>query len=108
MAEQRNLRPLERRILRLVEQGLDPREIGRRFRRSPEFVERVVDLTRVPRRTAASVVTRAGESLRPIERRVLDLRSQGVSFDELARRFRRGPRHLEQVERLAKLRQPDA
>jgi DNA-binding CsgD family transcriptional regulator len=43
------------------------------------------------------------ERLRPIERRVLALKEAGVSDTEIARRFRRGRRFIEQVESLARM-----
>ena len=49
MADQRSLRPLERCVLRLVDNGVDETEIARRFRRRPEFVGRVIAYTRIPR-----------------------------------------------------------
>ena len=49
MADHRTLRPLERCVLRLVDDGIDEAEIGRRFRRRPEFVKRVIAYTRIPR-----------------------------------------------------------
>jgi hypothetical protein len=41
------LRPLERRVLRWREDGASFDEIAARFRRSPEFIERVVDMARL-------------------------------------------------------------
>jgi transcriptional regulator len=41
--------------------------------------------------------------LRPIERRVLALKQAGVSDTEIARRFRRGRKFIEQVEQLARM-----
>jgi transcriptional regulator len=46
--------------------------------------------------------------LRPIERRVLALKEAGVSDTEIAHRFRRGRRFIEQVEELANLDGRDA
>jgi DNA-binding CsgD family transcriptional regulator len=43
------------------------------------------------------------QRLRPIERRVLALKEAGVPDTEIARRFRRGRRFIEQVESLARL-----
>jgi len=94
-----NLRPLERRILALKDAGEDDVQIGRRFKRSPEFISRVTELARLDGRHAGD----AGASgLRPLERRVIDLRERGVSRDELARRFRRSPDHVARVEHLAR------
>jgi hypothetical protein len=44
-----------------------------------------------------------GRSLRPIERRVLALQRAGYGDGEIARRFRRGPRFIQQVGELARL-----
>jgi transcriptional regulator len=46
--------------------------------------------------------------LRPIERRVLALKDAGVSDTEIAHRFRRGRRFIEQVEELAQIDGRDA
>lgn len=97
MSDQR-LRPLERRLLRLADEGLDERELARRFVRSPEHIGRVLDLARMPGRTGPPPRT---EPLNPLERRILRWREQGVDHDEMAARFRRSPRHIAQVERLA-------
>ena len=99
MADFAHLRPLERRVTRLAEDGVVPDEIGRRFNRSGEFVERVLEFSNLPGRRA--VHTRIG--LRPIERRLLRWRADGASLPELADRFRRGPRYIERVLEFADL-----
>ncbi len=93
------LRPLERRVLAMQADGLDVAEIGRRLKRSPHHVERIIEWTRIPR-------TRPPVRRRPpaIERRVLDLRAAGESHEEIARRFRRSPGFIRQVEGLAHFR----
>lgn len=98
MPTAQTLRPLERRILALKDAGEDDIQIGRRFKRSPQFISRVTELARLDGRHA--VATAAG--LRPLERRVLDLRDRGISREELARRFRRSPDHVARVEHLAR------
>lgn len=102
-----SLRPVERRVLRMSEQGLDDTEIGRRFRHSADWAARVRSLSEVPRPNGHHL---RGDVLRPIERRVLRWRAAGVDYDELAPRFRRSPDFLRRVEALAqyRLRGPDA
>lgn len=94
-----DLRPIERRILALRDQGVETAEIARRFKRSEEFVERILAWTEIPRRR---VPRHAGHS--PVERRVLDLRAEGFSYDEIGMKFRRGPDHIRRVEGYAHLR----
>ena len=101
MADDTGFTPLERRLVRLAEQGLGDDEIGRRFRRSPGFVQRVLALARVPR---GGDGRRTG-TLRPVERRVLKWRENGASPSDIATRFRRQPRSIEQIERLARYKQ---
>ena len=92
-------RPLERRVLSWLERGYDASEVGARFRRSPEFIERVSVLARVPR----EAVQRREPGLRPLERRILRWRDHGTSFDEIATRFRRSPQFIERVVDMAQL-----
>ena len=75
----------------------DLAEIARRFRRSPEFIGRVIDFTRLPGRAASGEV----RLLRPLERRILGWLQQGAAYAEIAARFRRSPDCVERVERLA-------
>jgi len=90
--------PMERRMTRLAEEGLGEEEIARRFRRSPGFVQRVLELAHVPRQGDG----RRPGGLRPVERRVLKWREDGASSSDIAARFRRQPRSIEQIERLAR------
>lgn len=99
-----SLRPLERRVLRLAAAGIDDEEIGRRFRRSPDWARRVRIMADMPRGSRHL----QGDVLRPLERRVLRWRAAGAEPEALAPRFRRTPDFLRQVEFLAhyKLRPP--
>ena len=92
------LRPVERRVLRWVESGLDDAEIGRRFGRGERWVAQVRVLAAMPR-TGSPPVPSGG--LRPIERRLLRWRRQGSDHAELSIRFRRSPGFLARVEQLA-------
>jgi DNA-binding CsgD family transcriptional regulator len=96
-----NLRPLERRVTRLAAAGVPPEEIGRRFHRSGDHIERVLTLASLPDRRAPE--RRVG--LRPLERRLLRWRDAGVPYEELADRFRRGPGYVERVLALAEYKQ---
>jgi DNA-binding CsgD family transcriptional regulator len=95
------LRPLERRVTKLAAAGIVPAEIGRRFNRSENYVERVLVLASVPGRHAPP----SPPGLRPIERRLLRWRDEGVSMQDLADRFRRGPGYIERVLELADYKQ---
>ena len=97
MADHRSLRPLERCVLRLVQNGVDETEIARRFRRRPEFVGRVITYTQIPRTGGAP----GAAALRPVERRVLKWRADGADHAEIGRRFRRSAGHIERIEQLA-------
>jgi DNA-binding CsgD family transcriptional regulator len=99
MEYQTELRPLERAVLRLFSDGVSTVEIGRRFRRSPAHIERVIRYAALPHRRGTD---RPG--LRPIERRVLAWRAAGLDHQELAVRFKRGAGHMRRIEGLAHLR----
>ena len=97
MVDRELLRPMERTVLRLADEGIDEAEIARRFHRTPEFVERVLGYTHLPRRGAphdASV-------LRPLERRILKWRAAGSNHAEIGRRFHRSADNVARVEQLA-------
>jgi hypothetical protein len=97
--EPSGLRPIERRMLRLVDDGMPEAEIATRFRRSPGFVDQVITLARLPGRAAP-----AGDDhlhLRPLERCVLGWRSRGASHAEIAPRFRRSEAFVARVEEFA-------
>lgn len=97
MVDHESLRPVERRILRLVANGVDHIEIARRFRRRPEFVDRVIVFAGMPR----SSVEPAGDELRPVERRILKWRASGAAHADIGRRFHRSAGHIRRIEQLA-------
>jgi DNA-binding CsgD family transcriptional regulator len=93
------LRPLERRVVQLVEDGVGSTEIARRFRRSPEMINRIVRMAALPGRVSRPT---GAEGLRPLERRVLRWRNDGADYNEIGARFGRSAAHVERVERLAR------
>jgi DNA-binding CsgD family transcriptional regulator len=91
-----NLRPLERCVLAMRDDGLSTDEISRRIKRSPGHVERIIAWTELPsRRSAPRVAAKA------FERRVLALRARGESYEQIGGRFRRSPGFIRRVEGLA-------
>jgi hypothetical protein len=92
------LRPVERRIQRLVQQEVPVGDIAQRFRRSPGFIHRVIEMSELSGRTQSNPSSR----LRPVERRILRWRDQGASHADIAPRFHRSPEFVEQVENLAR------
>jgi DNA-binding CsgD family transcriptional regulator len=93
------LRPVERLVLRLVDQGVDDVEIARRLRRSPEMIRRITAMARLPR--TARVAAVPDDGLRPLERRLLRWRHYGATYTEIGARFRRSPAFVERVEAFA-------
>lgn len=85
-------------MIDLVESGIGAEEIGERFRRSAAHIERVIQWTRLPGRTGR----RPDRGLlSPMERRVLDLRANGLDHAAIAHRFRRGSDHIRRIEGIA-------
>ena len=93
------LRPVERLVLRLVDEGVADAEIARRFRRSPEMIRRITAMAQFPRTAGAKVVPDDG--LRPLERRLLRWRHYGASYAEIGSRFCRSPAFVARVEAFA-------
>lgn len=91
-----NLRPIERRVLEMQEEGVVIDEIATRIKKSPEFVERLITWTEIPRNGSST-----DRDLTPIQRRVLDLRAEGESHEEIASKFKKGEDYIRQVEGLA-------
>lgn len=92
-------RPIERRLTRLVAEGVGEAELGRRFGRKPETIGRMLAMSRLHRPEAQDL--QQGDVLRPVERRILRWRGADESYEDIGRRFRRGPGYVEQVEKLA-------
>ena len=91
-----SLRPIERLVLKMQGEGVEIDEIAARIKRSPRFVERLITWTEIPRSGG-----RQDRRLRPLEQRVLTLRFQGETHDQIGERFNRSSRFIRQVEGLA-------
>lgn len=100
MAE--GLRPFERVVLRLADEGMSTSEIAWRFRRSPGHIDRVLAFSQLPR-GGTSPTPSEGSTLRPVERLVIRARNDGTHLPELAARMRRSPGFVARVEELVAL-----
>ena len=94
------LRPLERRVVHLADGGVAHQEIARRFRRSPEFIGRVIEMAGLPGRDADP--GDGAPTLRPVERCILGWRDRGADSGDIALRLHRSPDFVERVENLAR------
>jgi IS30 family transposase len=99
MVDDQRLRPVERRIRSLVEHDVPVGDIAQRFRRSPEFIHRVIEWSELSNRTRQMP---SSARLRPLERRILRWRDEGASHAEIGPRFNRSPGFVERVESLAR------
>ena len=95
------MRPLERRVVRLLDEGVDVAEVARRFRRSPDMIRRLTVLAELPRPMGGGQAARR-DVLRPLERRVMRWREGGADYAEIGRRFGRSAGFMERVEGLAR------
>ena len=100
VASDAHLRPIERRMRRLVASGVDPAEVAWRFRRSQRSVAQILALGSRTHRGATP--TPKPQVLRPLERRILTWRESGASYAEIGARFRHSPQFVRRVEDLAK------
>lgn len=89
------LRPFERRVIAMRHEGVSVAEIARRFRRSPEHVQRVLQWTTIPRNGSPRRITPPA-----IERRVVAMRVAGEPYEQIAERLRRSPESIRQIEGL--------
>jgi DNA-binding CsgD family transcriptional regulator len=100
MDKHQALRPLERRVIQLVDDGMATSEIARRFRRSPAMIDRIIGMATLPGRTTGAAARE--DVLRPVERRVLRWRDEGADYHEIGERFRRSGASVKRVEELAR------
>jgi hypothetical protein len=110
-ADHDHLRPVERRVLRWAEIGIDDAEIARRFGRSERWVAQVRFLADLDRSAPldqpdasdrSDTSNRPADRLQPLERRLLRWRRAGARHEDLSGRFRRSPEFLARVEDYAR------
>lgn len=100
------LRPIERRILKLQGGLVDgerhsSEELAGRFRRSSQHISRIAELATWKLSHPSTVPEVEAAQLRPIERRVMKLRQDDLTNEDLAARFGRSADHMGRIQQLA-------
>jgi len=98
------LRPIERVVMRLHDEGCSLADIGKKVGKKPGTVTRILRMTEykqdgLPDRTASD------HPLRPVERVVLKLRDQGETYSQIGNRLARSGRRIKFIEGLAEFKQ---
>ena len=88
---QAELRPIERRVLSLLDSGVDVSEVARRFHRSAPHITQVARLARLDGRHHVPVPS----TLRPIERRISRSHRRPLQAERSVDRASRGSRQLQ-------------
>ena len=83
-------------MLALRDEGRSVDEIARVLRRSPDHIDRIIEWSAIPRSGPAQ-----RRKPRALERRVLSLRDQGATHDEIGGKFGRSAEFIRRVEGLA-------
>ena len=94
------LRPIERVVMRLHDEGCSLADIGKKVGKKPGTVTRILRMTEykqdgLPDRAASQ------HPLRPVERVVLRLRDQGETYSQIGNRLARSGRRVQFIESLA-------
>lgn len=98
-----HLRPLERVILRLHQEGVATSHIGSKVGKKPGTVERILRMVEYKDGAESGPSTASDEQLRPIERVVLRLRSEGESYGQIGNRIGRSGAQVRRIESYGRL-----
>lgn len=94
------LRPIERVVMRMHAEGLSPANIGKKVGKKPGTVNRIVLMVGF-KEDGLSTPTPNDDPLRPVERVVMKLRSQGETYSQIGNRLALSGRRVQFIERLA-------
>lgn len=92
-----NLRPLERVILRLHSEDVPTAEIAQKLGKKPGTIDRILGMIAFKEQVSAGARTREG-GLRPLEKVVLRLRSEGESYGVIGNRLGRSGAQIRRIE----------
>lgn len=98
----KNLRPLEKVILRLDNDDVSVVDIARRVGKKPGTVSRILQMVQWKDDEPATAQT-GGSRLRPLERVILRLRNEGETYGEIGNRLNRSGAQVRRIEEYTKL-----
>ena len=94
------LRPIERVVMRLQDEGFSPADIGKKVKKKPGTVHRIIAMAGY-KQDGLSTSTPNDHPLRPVERVVLTLRGKGETYGQIGNRLALSGRRVQFIERLA-------
>jgi DNA-binding CsgD family transcriptional regulator len=92
-----NLRPIERVILRLHREDVPTAEIAQKMGKKPGTINRILGMIDLKEQAPESSTTR-DTGLRPLEKVVLRLRSEGESYGVIGNRLGRSGAQIRRIE----------
>jgi DNA-binding CsgD family transcriptional regulator len=98
------LRPLERVVSRMHGEGLTPADIGKKVRKKPGTVNRILEMIELKQDVPLNS-TPDPDRLRPVERVIVRLRGQGETYSQIGNRLALSGRRVQFIEQLAEFKQ---
>ena len=98
------LRPIERVVIRLHEEGCSLADIGKKVGKKPGTVTRIMRMTEY-KQDGLPDQADSDHTLRPVERVVLKLRNKGETYSQIGNRLARSGRRIQFIEGLAEFKQ---
>lgn len=98
------LRPIERVVMRLHDEGCSLADIGKKVGKKPGTVTRIIRMTEY-KKDGLPDQAASEHPLRPVERVVLKLRERGETYSQIGNRLARSGRRVQFIERLAEFKQ---
>lgn len=94
------LRPIERVVMRLHDEGCSLADIGKKVGKKPGTVTRIMRMTEYKQDDLPDQANNQ-HALRPVERVVLRLRDKGETYSQIGNRLARSGRRVQFIESLA-------
>ena len=98
------LRPIERVVMRLHDEGCSLADIGKKVGKKPGTVTRILRMTEY-KQDGLPDQSASDHPLRPVERVVLRLREQGETYSQIGNRLARSGLRIKFIEGLAEFKQ---